>query len=92
LDTLQLPNPLTEDTVNVVFPALDYLNLEGDWSLVSEDHLKAIVRNSADKKLIVTTEKTVFVDGEMSLNEFRKRKSENSDWNYDKFKPKESFC
>lgn len=84
LDTLKLPNPLAiaspkdfVSSINVVFPALDYLNLEGDWSFVSEDNLKAIVRNSADKKLMVATTEADFVDKKITHEEFLERTSEN---------------
>jgi hypothetical protein len=66
-----------------IFPALDYLNLEGDWSDVSKNTIVELVRNSEDQKLMIMTEKSLFADEDMTLRELWSRKIANEEWDED---------
>jgi hypothetical protein len=63
-----------------IFPALDYLNLEGDWSDVSKNTIVELVRNSEDQKLMIMTEESLFADEDMTLGELADRKTDNENW------------
>jgi hypothetical protein len=63
-----------------IFPALDYLNLEGDWSDVSKNTFVKLVRNSEDQNLMIMTEEYIFADEDMTLRELADRKTDNQVW------------